>query len=215
MMKVLVLSDTHSPRRWKGVPEFLLGPLRQCDVILHAGDVCEVGVLEDLSAFAPVHVVLGNNDGDDIAAWGAPLELELELEGVRVGMVHIAGSKQGRGRRMARQFRDADIVVFGHSHMPVDIVEDGTHLFNPGSPTDPRREPTGSYGWLELEDGRIRVHDIHLIPRPLTVAQRRARLPPGDAAQSEPPCPAPTDGGPKTGAESADWARPPPEGCVG
>ena len=175
MLKVLALADTHAPRRWKGVPQSLLEPLQSCDLILHAGDVCTPNVLDELSVFAPVHAVLGNNDGDDVAEWGAPTELELELEGVRVAMIHIAGPKQGRGRRMGRQFPDADIVVFGHSHMPVDIVEDGTHLFNPGSPTDPRREPVGSYGWLELGDGRILSHEIHLIPRPVPASARRSR----------------------------------------
>ncbi len=173
MLKVLVVSDTHAPRRWRGVPESLLEPLRRCDLILHAGDVCEPAVLDELSAFAPVHAVLGNNDGDDVAAWGVPLTLQLELEGVHVGMIHIAGPKQGRGKRMGKDFPDADIVVFGHSHMPVDMQEDGTHLFNPGSPTDPRREPTGSYGWLELADGEIVSHEIHLIPR--TPARSRTR----------------------------------------
>ena len=76
---------------------------------------------------------------------------------------------------MGRQFPDADIVVFGHSHMPVDMVEDGTHLFNPGSPTDPRREPTGSYGWLELGDGSVSSHGIHLIPRPVPATRGRSR----------------------------------------
>lgn len=166
MLQVLVLSDTHAPRRWKGVPTALLEPLERCDLILHAGDVCVPGVLDELSTFAPVRAVRGNNDGEDVAAWGAPMTMEVELEGVRLAMIHIAGPKQGRGRRMGRQFPEADIVVFGHSHMPVDMVEDGTHLFNPGSPTDPRREPTGSYGWLELDDGKILSHAIHLIPRP-------------------------------------------------
>lgn len=166
MLKVLVISDTHAPRRWKGVPKSLLDPLERSDLILHAGDVCEPSVLDELSTFAPVHAVLGNNDGDDVAAWGVPMEQGLELEGVRVAMIHIAGPKQGRGRRMRRQFPEADIVVFGHSHMPVDMVEEGTHLFNPGSPTDPRSEPMGSYGWLDLEDGRILSHRINVIPRP-------------------------------------------------
>lgn len=164
-MKVLVLADTHAPRRWKGVPEALLDPLRRCDLILHAGDVCVPDVLDELTAFAPVHAVLGNNDGDDVAAWGAPLQQQLELDGVRVAMIHIAGPKQGRGRRMGRRFPEADIVVFGHSHMPVDMVEDGVHLFNPGSPTDPRREPMGSYGWLELSTKTVVSHTIHVVPR--------------------------------------------------
>ena len=172
MLKVLVVSDTHAPRRWKGVPEALLDPLQRCDLVLHAGDVCVPAVLDELSAFAPVHAVLGNNDGDDVAAWGVPLEREVELEGVRVAMIHIAGPKQGRGKRMGAQFPDAGIVVFGHSHMPVDMVEDGTHLFNPGSPTDPRREPMGSYGWLELGAGRIVSHRIQMVARPPRATHR-------------------------------------------
>ena len=185
MLRVLVLSDTHAPRRWRGVPEALLEPLQQCDLILHAGDVCEPSVLDELSAFAPVHAVLGNNDGADVAAWGVPLTVLLEFGGVRVAMIHIAGTKQGRGRRMREQFPDADIVVFGHSHMPVDMVEDGTHLFNPGSPTDPRREPMGSYGWLEFDNGEITSHSIHLIPRPLTIAARRAESKRAEARRAE------------------------------
>ncbi|MGO1384913.1 MAG: metallophosphoesterase family protein [Arachnia sp.] len=174
MLKVLVLSDTHAPGRWKGVPEALLDPLQRCDLILHAGDVCVPSVLDELAAFAPVYAVLGNNDGDDVAAWGAPLQQELELQGVRIAMIHIAGNKQGRGTRMGARFPDADLVVFGHSHMPVDMVENGTHLFNPGSPSDPRREPMASFGWLELDAGSIVSHRIHLIPRPVPV-RRRAR----------------------------------------
>lgn len=172
MLKVLVISDTHAPGRWKGVPQSLLHPLERCDLILHAGDVCVPGVLDELATFAPVQAVLGNNDGDDVAAWGAPLERESELEGVRVAMIHIAGAKQGRGKRMGARFPGADIVVFGHSHMPVDTVEDGTHLFNPGSPSDPRREPLASYGWLELDAGQIVSHRIHLIPRPVPLRRR-------------------------------------------
>ena len=142
-MKVLVVADTHPPRRWKALPEALRRPAAEADAILHAGDVCVPRVLDDLAAFAPVHVVLGNNDGADIAAWGAPERLELTWEGVRIAMIHDAGAKAGRGRRMRRVFPDADLVVYGHSHLPLDVVEDGVHLFNPGSVTDPRRERVG------------------------------------------------------------------------
>lgn len=161
MVRVLVLSDTHAPRFWKGVPEGLRTPLETADLVLHAGDVCTPRVLDDLQAYAPVHAVRGNNDGPDIAAWGAPDRLDLVLEGVRIGMIHDSGPKDGRGRRMRRTFPDADLVVFGHSHIPWDTTEpDGLILFNPGSPTDKRRQPTGTFGWLELDDGRVARHEI-------------------------------------------------------
>ena len=163
-MQVVVLADTHAPRRWKGIPEGLCAPLSRAEVILHAGDVCTPDVLDALAGFAPVHAVLGNNDGPAVAAWGAPETLELVLGGVRVAMIHDSGARQGRGRRMRRRFPDADLVVFGHSHIPFDGVEDGVHLFNPGSPTDRRRQPVGTYGVLQLADGVVVRHEIVPLP---------------------------------------------------
>ncbi|MCW2788924.1 MAG: metallophosphoesterase [Aeromicrobium sp.] len=155
MLRVAVVSDTHAPRFWKAVPPAVAEQLAGVDVILHAGDVCTPSVLDELAAFAPVHVVAGNNDGPDVAAWGAPETLEIELDGVRVAMIHDSGSKQGRAARMRRMFPDADLVVFGHSHIPWDTEQDGQRLFNPGSPTDKRRQPRGTMGRLVLDAGRI------------------------------------------------------------
>jgi putative phosphoesterase len=154
-VRVLVLSDTHAPRRWKSCPPRVAEHLRDADVILHAGDVCTAGVLDELSAFAPVHAVLGNNDGPDVAAWGAPETLELELDGLRVGMIHDSGLADRRTARLRRRFPDADLVVFGHSHIPMDISGDGVRIFNPGSPTDRRRQPHGTLGVLDIERGRL------------------------------------------------------------
>lgn len=158
-LRVGVVSDTHAPRFWKGLPERVAEELRGVDLVLHAGDVCVPSVLDELAALAPVHVVLGNNDGADVAAWGAPETLELELAGVRVAMIHDAGAKQGRVRRMRRRFPDADVVVFGHSHIPWDETsedpDDGLRILNPGSPTDKRRQPHGTLGHLVLVDGRV------------------------------------------------------------
>ena len=71
-VKVVVLADTHAPRRWRSCPPRVAGHLRGADLILHAGDVCTAGVLDELAAYAPVRAVRGNNDGPDVAAWGAP-----------------------------------------------------------------------------------------------------------------------------------------------
>lgn len=160
--RVLVLADTHAPRRWTALPEALVAPLEHADLVLHAGDVCEPSVLETLAAWAPVHVVLGNNDGPEVAAWGATDTLETEIAGVRLAMIHDAGPRQGRDRRMRRRFPDADLVVFGHSHIPLDDPGGEVHLFNPGSPTDKRRQPHGSYGLLEITDGRVVTRIVHL-----------------------------------------------------
>lgn len=152
-MRVVVLADTHAPRRWKSCPPRVASHLADADVILHAGDVCVPSVLDELAAFAPVHVVAGNNDGPDVVAWGAPETLEIDLAGLRVAMIHDSGQKDGRAARMRRRFPQADLVVFGHSHIPMDVTGAGVRIFNPGSPTDRRSQPHGTVGLLDIVDG--------------------------------------------------------------
>jgi uncharacterized protein len=154
-MRVIVLADTHAPRRWKSCPPAVAAWLRQGDVILHAGDVCVAGVLAELTQYAPVHAVTGNNDAPDVAAWGAQPTLETELAGLKVAMIHDAGSAGGRLRRMRTTFPHADVVVYGHSHIPLDAHDGGFRIFNPGSPTDRRRQPHGTIGVLEIASGSL------------------------------------------------------------
>ena len=152
-MRVVALADTHSPRRWRSCPPAVAEHLRGADLILHAGDVCTAAVLDELSGYAPVRVVLGNNDGPDVAQWGAPDRLELDIAGLAVAMVHDSGQAAGRSARLRRWFPTAQLVVFGHSHIPLDQAGDGVRIFNPGSPTDRRRQPQGTLGLLDIEDG--------------------------------------------------------------
>ena len=154
-MRIALLSDTHSPRYWKRCPPAVAAALEGVDLILHAGDVCLVETLEELRSFAPVLAVRGNNDGDDIAAWGAPDVLETELDGLPVAMLHDSGPAQGRGARLKRRFPNASLVVFGHSHIPWDELYDEQRAFNPGSPTDRRRQPRGTMGELLIEKGHL------------------------------------------------------------
>jgi uncharacterized protein len=155
-VKVVVLADTHAPRRWRSCPPRVAGHLRGADLILHAGDVCTAQVLDELASYARVRAVRGNNDGPDVAAWGAPDVLEIDLGGVRLAMVHDSGPRPGRPARLRRRFPSADLVVFGHSHIPVNQpAGDGRRIFNPGSPTDRRRQPHGTVGILDIEDGRL------------------------------------------------------------
>jgi uncharacterized protein len=135
-------------------------------VILHAGDVCTADVLDELAAYAPVHVVMGNNDGADVAAWGAPETLEINLEGLRLGMIHDSGQASNRLARLRRRFPQADLVVFGHSHIPWDESGGGLRILNPGSPTDRRRQPYGTFLVLSIEEGSLVDVVLKEIPRP-------------------------------------------------
>ena len=157
-----MLSDTHAPRFWKRCPPAVVRHLRSAELILHAGDVCVAPVLEELAQYAPVVAVCGNNDGPDVVAWGAPETVEEEIAGLPFAMVHDSGQKAGRMARMRRRFPGARLVVFGHSHIPWDEEEDGVRVFNPGSPTDKRRQPQGTLGLLDVEDGV--VLDARIVP---------------------------------------------------
>ncbi|GAA3690353.1 metallophosphoesterase [Microlunatus aurantiacus] len=163
-MRVVVVSDTHAPRFWKSCPPAVAAHLEGADLILHAGDVCVPGVLDELAAFAPVRVVLGNNDGPDVAAWGAPETLELDLDGLRVGMIHDAGAKDGRLARMHRRFPTAQLVIFGHSHIPLDEADEHLRILNPGSPTDKRRQLFRTLAELVIGDGRLESARIIELP---------------------------------------------------
>jgi uncharacterized protein len=154
-MRVVALADTHAPRRWKSCPPPVAQQLRRADVILHAGDVCTAAVLDELSGYAPVLAVLGNNDGPDVAGWGAPETLQADLDGLRVAMLHDSGAAPGRLRRLRRRFPDAGLVVFGHSHIPLDEAGEGIRIVNPGSPTDRRRQPQGTLAVLRIESGEL------------------------------------------------------------
>jgi putative phosphoesterase len=158
--RAVVLADTHlrtGGRR--SLPEGAYRALDGADLILHAGDVLDEGVLEGLRSIAPVHAVLGNND---IGLVGVlPVSLVVDVGGVRVAMIHDSGSEAGRRARLHRRFPDAPIVVFGHSHRPVDDAGlMGQRLFNPGSPTERRGSPHPTIGVLEVGGGELVDHRI-------------------------------------------------------
>jgi uncharacterized protein len=154
-VRIVVLADTHAPRRWRACPPRVARELRGADLILHAGDVCTAAVLAELAQYAPVAAVLGNNDGPDVADWGATPTAALDLDGLRVAMLHDSGPAAGRLTRMRRAFPRAELVVFGHSHIPLDQSGSGLRIFNPGSPTDRRRQPHGTLGVLRVESGEL------------------------------------------------------------
>jgi uncharacterized protein len=166
-MRVIVIADTHLRRDWpnRRLPAPAVELLATADVILHAGDVTQPEHLEEIGRHAPLHAVLGNNDPE--LADVLPGTLEVELAGVRIGMIHDSGPTRGRERRLHERFPDADVVVFGHSHVPWNAPgEAGQLLFNPGSPTERRQQPHRTLGVLELADGEVVQARIEVVDEP-------------------------------------------------
>ncbi len=163
MTHVVVLADTHIRRgSTRRLSDAAYRHLERAELILHAGDVVVDDVLAELSGFATVHAVLGNNDLELVGL--LPETRMLELDGVRVAMVHDSGPSTGRAGRLRRRFPDADVVVFGHSHIPADTEGlDGQILFNPGSPTERRAQPQRTLGTIDLDGGRVVSRRIHQV----------------------------------------------------
>ncbi len=150
-----MLADTHTRGSSRPLPEGAWPYIETADHILHAGDVCDPALLDELKSFAPVTVVIGNSDAHDVRAWGATDEAAVELGGIEVAMIHDAGPRQARWERMRTRFPSARVVVYGHSHVPHLEDRDGLMLLNPGSPTWKRRAPFASMGMLWIEDGGV------------------------------------------------------------
>jgi putative phosphoesterase len=154
-----VIADTHVPRRAKALPEDLFPHLERADLILHAGDLLDPALLDDLSTYGPVRAVRGNLDPP---ATKLPETLQFEFGGARIAMIHDSGRRQGRRNRMRRRFPGVRVVVFGHSHIPWLEDEEGLLLLNPGSPTDRRRQPEHTFALLWVEDGEARAKVLAL-----------------------------------------------------
>jgi putative phosphoesterase len=162
-MWVTALADTHvRPGTNRSLPDAVCDALIRSDAVLHAGDVLSRELLEELASYAPVYAVLGNNDRELVGV--LPETRRVRLDGVDVAMVHDPGARNGRAARLHRRFPDADVVVFGHTHEPcAQTGIGGQLLFNPGSPTQRRRQPFHTFGVLELRAGRVVSHRIERV----------------------------------------------------
>jgi putative phosphoesterase len=159
---VAVIADTHLPRGSRRLPDMCLERLRAADVVLHAGDLTGVRVLGELRALGPpVHAVSGNADEPALRV-SLPAQLELEIEGARIGMTHVPGPPAGREARLAARFPTCDAVVYGHTHVPQVARVGGLWILNPGSPTERRRSPTRAMLELEIVGGRITPRLVEL-----------------------------------------------------
>jgi putative phosphoesterase len=160
--RILVTSDTHVPDFARALPPALRRAATRADLILHAGDATTASVLAELTGYAPLRVALGNNDREDVAAFGATPEVSLRVEELAVAMVHDAGPRAGRERRLRRRFPDAGLVVFGHSHIPMVTELAGQRFLNPGSPTWKRRQPRPTYATVTIDGQRARIRIVEL-----------------------------------------------------
>jgi putative phosphoesterase len=162
--RLLLLADTHVPRRARDLPPEVWREVEAADVVLHAGDWADVSLLDALDARAARLVgVWGNNDHGALREW-LPEVAVAEIDGVRFGVVHETGPSAGRERRCSERFPDLDVLVFGHSHIPWDTTTPtGLRLLNPGSPTDRRRQPFATYLTAEADDGHLRDVVLHRI----------------------------------------------------
>jgi putative phosphoesterase len=154
-VKVLVMADTHTSGASRTLPEGAWPFIETADHILHAGDVVDPALLDELKNFAPLDIVMGNCDGWDVREWGAQETTTVTLGGVEIGMVHDSGPEKGRRERMRKLFPTARVVVFGHSHIPMNDDDGDLLLLNPGSPTWKRRAPYPSMALLWIEDDEI------------------------------------------------------------
>ncbi|MBF6475649.1 MULTISPECIES: metallophosphoesterase family protein [Nocardia] len=165
-MRLLIIADTHVPKRARDLPEPLWREVDAADVVVHAGDWVELALLDRLEARSERLIgVYGNNDGPALRA-RLPEIARAELDGLRLAVVHETGPAKGREERCARKFPDTDVLVFGHSHIPWDSVTDtGLRLLNPGSPTDRRRQPEHTYLTAQVRAGRLSRVSLHTLPR--------------------------------------------------
>ena len=160
---LLLLADTHLPKRAKALPEQVWRAVEAADVVIHAGDWVEVALLDELERRAArVIGVWGNNDGDDLRP-RLPEVARTTIDGVRIAVTHETGQALGREARADAAHPLTDLLVFGHSHIPWDTVSPGgMRLLNPGSPTDRRRQPECTMMTATADAGELR--GVTLVP---------------------------------------------------
>ncbi|MFC4021758.1 metallophosphoesterase family protein [Micromonospora sp. GCM10011542] len=165
-MRLVITADTHVPKRARDLPGPLWTAIEAADVVLHAGDWVDESLLDAMTTRSRRLVgVYGNNDGPALRA-RLPEIARVDLDGLRIAVVHETGQRTRREERCAARFPDVDLLVFGHSHIPWDTVAPGgLRLLNPGSPTDRRAQPYATYLTAEVTASRLDRVDLHRLPR--------------------------------------------------
>lgn len=166
-LRLLLVSDTHIPKRARALPDQVWAAVAGADVVFHAGDWVTAELLDDFERRSRRLVgVYGNNDGADLRQ-RLPETASISLDGVRFTMIHETGPAKGREERCEALFPDADVLIFGHSHIPWDTTSaGGLRLLNPGSPTDRRRQPVCTYMTAAVDNGRLLEVELVEVRKP-------------------------------------------------
>ena len=165
-VSVVLVADTHVPKRARDLPHPVWTAIEAADVVVHAGDWVDVSLLDEMEARARRLVAVHGNNDHGALRERLPEVARAEIEGLRLAVVHETGDRKGREARCAARFPDTDLLVFGHSHIPWDTTADtGLRLLNPGSPTDRRRQPYGTFVTAVAADGALRDVTFHPVPR--------------------------------------------------
>jgi putative phosphoesterase len=150
-MRVGVISDTHVPAIAPSLPAVIFDIFQGVDLILHAGDIVEMSVLDELRTIAPVEAVAGNMDGLEVHV-SLPYKKIIPLAQYRAGLIHGKYKIDVQREMIRKEFDDVDLIVYGHSHTPFWGKVNGVYFLNPGSPTDKRHAPYNSVALLEVGD---------------------------------------------------------------
>lgn len=155
-VKIAVISDTHVGQRISAYPAGFLREIGRCD-IAHAGDHTSIASLELLESQGELRAVHGNMDEMAVADV-LPAKLTFDVEGVCIGITHGSGAPDGIERRVLEVFDDSqkpDIIIFGHSHKPCDLIIDGVRMINPGSLSGNIGGRPPSWGVLTIDGDNI------------------------------------------------------------
>lgn len=155
MKRILVISDTHLSK-FDDLPDALIDIAKNSDLIIHAGDICNLDVLEGLRKIKDVIAVQGNMDDSSIRGI-LPLSENFEIDGAKFGLTHGYGSPGSVPDNIVNSFGDVDVLIFGHSHLPFNEKRNSCRLFNPGSATDPRSAIIPTYGIIEVDNGAVKL----------------------------------------------------------
>jgi putative phosphoesterase len=160
-MRILVISDTHVPRVAPDLPKEVYDAVSGVDMIVHAGDIVDEELLDRLKALKPVRAVCGNMDSQRLQKFLKQKEV-FQAEKVRIGLIHGHGASSSLIDTVGGEFKNVDVIIFGHSHAAVNMEKGGVLYFNPGSPTDTVFAKTKSYGILDIDGDKVNAKVIEL-----------------------------------------------------